>query len=108
LPGYAGIGIHLNRYGDHAGDHIEVHHLLALAELPVYNTTSLTWLLRAPITGLVLIFVFAVVPMEPDSILSGLLKLDRFLLMAMFLGVVHAIGLMAIETVFIAEYNWPQ
>jgi hypothetical protein len=51
---------------------------------------------------------FAVVPMEPDSILSGLLQLDRFLLMAMFLGVVHAIGLMAIETVFIAEYNWPQ
>jgi hypothetical protein len=43
------------------------------------------------VTGLVLIFVFAVVPMEPGSILSGLLQLNRFLLMAMFLGVVHAI-----------------
>jgi hypothetical protein len=43
------------------------------------------------VTGLVLIGVFAVVPMVPGSILSALLQLNRFLLMAMFLGVVHAI-----------------
>jgi 5-methylcytosine-specific restriction protein A len=28
-----------DRFGDHAGDYIEVHHLLPLAELPVRNTT---------------------------------------------------------------------
>jgi hypothetical protein len=43
------------------------------------------------VTGLVLIFVSAVVPMGSGSILSGLLQLNRFLFMAMFLGVVHAI-----------------
>jgi hypothetical protein len=43
------------------------------------------------ITGLVLICVFALVPMEPGGVLSALLQLNRFLLMAMFLGVIHAI-----------------
>jgi hypothetical protein len=43
------------------------------------------------VTGLVLIGVFAVVPMESGSILSAMLQLNRFLLMAMFLGIVHAI-----------------
>jgi hypothetical protein len=43
------------------------------------------------VTGLALTFIFAIFPMEPGGVLSGLLQLNRFLLMAMFLGVVHAI-----------------
>jgi hypothetical protein len=43
------------------------------------------------VTGLVLICVFALVPMEPGGVLSALLQLNRFLLMAMFLGVIHTI-----------------
>jgi hypothetical protein len=43
------------------------------------------------VTGLAIICISAVIPTEPGSILSGLLQLNRFLLMAVFLGVVHAI-----------------
>jgi hypothetical protein len=46
------------------------------------------------VTGLVLTIIFAFVSSAargPGTILSGLLQLNRFLLMAMFLGVIHAI-----------------
>jgi hypothetical protein len=43
------------------------------------------------VTGLFLVFLFSVLPVEPGSILSGLLQLNRFLLLAIFLGTVHAI-----------------
>jgi hypothetical protein len=42
-------------------------------------------------TGLFLVFLFSVVPMGSGTILSGLLQLNRFLLLAIFLGTVHAI-----------------
>jgi hypothetical protein len=43
------------------------------------------------VTGLFLVFLFSVLPVEPGGILSGLLQLNRFLLLAIFLGTVHAI-----------------
>jgi hypothetical protein len=43
------------------------------------------------VTGLFLIFLFSVLPMGPGTILSGLLQLNRFLLLAIFIGTVHAI-----------------
>jgi len=43
------------------------------------------------VTGLVLTVFFSVFPMGSGSVLSGLLQLNRFLLMAIFLGVIHAI-----------------
>lgn len=43
------------------------------------------------VTGLFLVFLFSVLPVEPGTILSGLLQLNRFLLLAIFLGTVHAI-----------------
>jgi hypothetical protein len=43
------------------------------------------------VTGLVITVLFAVLPMGAGTVLSGLLQLNRFLVMAVFLGVVHAI-----------------
>jgi hypothetical protein len=42
-------------------------------------------------TGLFLVFLFSVVPAGPGTVLSGLLQLNRFLLLAIFLGTIHAI-----------------
>jgi hypothetical protein len=43
------------------------------------------------ITGVLLIFVFAVLPLGTGSVGSGLVQLNRFLLLAIFLGTVHTI-----------------
>ena len=42
-------------------------------------------------TGLFLVFLFSVLPVEPGGILSGLVQLNRFLPLAIFLGTIHAI-----------------
>jgi hypothetical protein len=43
------------------------------------------------ITGIALIVIFSLVPGGAGSIISGIAQLNRFLLLAIFLGVVHAI-----------------
>jgi hypothetical protein len=43
------------------------------------------------VTGLFLIFLLSVVPVEPGGILSALTQLNRFLLLAVFLGTIHTI-----------------
>jgi hypothetical protein len=42
-------------------------------------------------TGLFLIFLYSLAPVGPGSILSGLLQLNHFLLLAILLGTIHAI-----------------
>jgi hypothetical protein len=43
------------------------------------------------VTGLAFAAIFAVVPKESGTVLSALSQINRFLLMAVFLGVIHAI-----------------
>jgi hypothetical protein len=43
------------------------------------------------VAGIILIFIFALVPAGHGSVLSGLAQLNRFIVMAIFLGVIHAI-----------------
>jgi hypothetical protein len=43
------------------------------------------------VTGLFLVFLFSVLPVVPGGILSALVQLNRFLLLTIFLGTIHAI-----------------